>query len=232
LHAERAVGALWRAARLSGVEVREGATVRDIRSSASGVVVALDDDILRPDHLVVAAGAWTSGLLPEQLRLPTLRTTQEQPVHFRSLLDLELWPSFIHHPGGGLGTPGGIYGLGSVDGIKVGEHGTGPEVDPRNRNRRPDPAGILRLQEYARSWLPGVDADSADPVTCLYTTTPDHHFVVDRVGPITVAAGFSGHGFKFGPALGDLVADLVDGRGPAIDPFSLRGHRSAAPLAG
>ena len=46
---------------------------------------------------------------------------------------------------------------------------------------------------------------AAEPLTCLYTTTPDHHFVIDRVGPITVAAGFSGHGFKFGPALGDLV---------------------------
>ncbi|MDJ0439737.1 FAD-dependent oxidoreductase [Rhodococcus qingshengii] len=57
--------------------------------------------------------------------------------------------------------------------------------------------------------------------TCLYTSTPDSNFVIDRVGAVTVAAGFSGHGFKFGPALGELVADLVDGTTLAPEVFRL-----------
>ena len=56
---------------------------------------------------------------------------------------------------------------------------------------------------------PMVRVDSAVSTTCLYTQTPDHHFVIDRQGPIVVAAGFSGHGFKFGPALGELIVRLV-----------------------
>jgi sarcosine oxidase len=103
-------------------------------------------------------------------------------------------------------------------------------VDPDNRDARPDPAGVERLRRYARAWLPGVDAESADPLTCLYTTTPDHHFVIDRHGPITVAAGFSGHGFKFAPAVGELVAGLVNGSVEAPDLFRL-GTREGAHAA-
>ncbi len=232
LHADRAVAALWHAARLAGADVREQAPVREIRSSAHGVDVVLDDDVLRPDQLVVAAGAWSEKLLTRGLHLPALRTTQEQPAHFTHSVELHRWPTFIHHPGAELRTPGGIYGLGSVEGIKIGEHGTGPQVDPDNRDARPDPAGVERLRRYARAWLPGVDAESADPLTCLYTTSPDHNFVIDRIGPVTVAAGFSGHGFKFGPALGSLVVDLVESRRPGIDLFSVQRTRVAPQLAG
>jgi sarcosine oxidase len=232
LHADRAVDALWQAARLAGADLREHTPVREIRTRANGLDVVLDDDVLRPDQLVVAAGAWTERLLSGRARLPQLRTTQEQPAHFAHSIELARWPSFIHHPGAELTTPGGIYGLGSADGIKIGEHGTGAQVDPDDRDYRPDPAGVQRLRTYAHAWLPGVDADSADPLTCLYTTTPDHNFVIDRVGSITVAAGFSGHGFKFGPALGDLVVDLVESRRPGIELFSLARERVPTQLAG
>jgi sarcosine oxidase len=96
--------------------------------------------------------------------------------------------------------------------VKIGFHAIGPEVDPDHRDPTPDPAIQEQLQRYAELWLPGVDHRSAVSTTCLYTQTPDHHFVIDRQGPIIVAAGFSGHGFKFGPALGELVARLsLDG---------------------
>jgi sarcosine oxidase len=65
------------------------------------------------------------------------------------------------------------------------------------------------LREYVKRWLPGADPDTAKPVSCLYDNTPDGDFVIDRAGPVTVATGFSGHGFKFVPVIGDLVASLV-----------------------
>ncbi len=228
LHADRAVAALWQAAQAAGAVLRPDTAVRAIRPRADRAEVVLDEGVLRPDQVVVAGGGWTQKLLGKQVPLPALRTTQEQPAHFPTDVELDRWPAFIHHPSADFEMVGGIYGLASEDGIKVGEHGTGRVVDPDHRDFRPDPAGVERLREYAKVWLPGVDAAAPDPLSCLYTTTPDHHFVIDRVGPITVAAGFSGHGFKFGPALGDLVVDLVEGRSGVPDLFSLRSDRGSS----
>ncbi|MGZ6790843.1 MAG: FAD-dependent oxidoreductase [Mycobacteriaceae bacterium] len=77
------------------------------------------------------------------------------------------------------------------------------------------------MQRYARHCLLGVDADALTPSNCTYTTTPDSNSVLDRHGPIVVGAGFSGHGFKHVPAVGQVLADLaVSGKRP--DPmFSL-----------
>ena len=61
------------------------------------------------------------------------------------------------------------------------------------------------------TWLPGLDPEPASASTCLYTTTPDQHFVLDRRGPVVVCSPCSGHGFKFVPAIGEIVADLADG---------------------
>ena len=125
---------------------------------------------------------------------------------------------------------GRIYGLSSPDGVKIGEHGTGGEVDPDTRDFLPDPAGTSRLRDYAAAWLPGVDPASGKASTCLYTTTPDHHFIVDRRGPVTILAGFSGHGFKFTPAIGELAAGLVIGAARAPVEFAF-GRRTAGPPA-
>lgn len=218
LNADLAVGTLQRQAAAQGAQIRHRTPVRAITLQGNGVEIVTDSSTERFDHVVVAAGAWSVTLLDGLVDLPPLRTTQEQPVHFRPVDPSATWPSFIHRSE----RAGEIYGLGSIDGIKLGEHGTGPQIDPDHRDFRADPAGVERLREYARQWLPGVDADSAEPVTCLYTSTPDDNFVIDRSGPITVAAGFSGHGFKFTPAVGDLVADLVQGTSNTLDLFSFR----------
>jgi sarcosine oxidase len=65
-----------------------------------------------------------------------------------------------------------------------------------------------------------VDADAVVPVSCTYATAPDSNFLLDRVGPIVVGAGFAGHGFKFVPSVGRILADLVEGL-PALDLFAL-----------
>ncbi len=227
--ADRAVVALQRRAAAAGAEIAHRTPARALHASRQGVEVVLDSGSVKADQVVVAAGAWTADLVGGLVELPRLRTTKEQPAHFAPReLELE-WPSFIHHPGSDLRGPG-IYGLGSPDGIKIGEHGTGPEVHPDTRDFEADPKSTDRLQQYAAEWLPGVDPASAVPVTCLYTTTSDSNFVIDRSERITVAAGFSGHGFKFTPAIGELVAELVEGNISAPDLFSLSRIRdSVAP---
>jgi sarcosine oxidase len=95
--------------------------------------------------------------------------------------------------------------------VKVGDHGTGPVVDPDHRTFEPDPEAWARLLDAFAHWFPGLEVATAESSTCLYATTPTDDFVLDRRGPVVVAAGFGGHGFKFGPAIGRIVADLVDG---------------------
>lgn len=214
LHADHAVAALQDAAARRGVDIRHNTPARAVREAGRGAEVVLDSEVIAARHVVVASGAWTRAVLDrseiaESPVLPELRTTQEQPAHFLPATEAA-WPSFVHHRGAELDGEG-IYGLSSVDGVKIGEHGTGPRVDPDTRSFAAEPDGVRRLADYARAWLPGVAPDSARVDTCLYTSTPDSNFVVDRTGAVTVAAGFSGHGFKFAPVIGELVADLADG---------------------
>lgn len=215
VHADRSVAAFTAAAQALGATIEYGSPVREIR----GADVSTDERTYSADQIVVAAGAWTSTVLSSDIALPELVTTQEQPAHFLPTCEAD-WPSFIHHPGAELQSEG-IYGLQGEEGVKIGEHGTGPVVHPDTRDFIASPDGVQRLIDYAAAWLPGVDASSAEPLTCLYTTTPDSNFVIDRTGNLTVAGGFSGHGFKFAPAVGELVADLVDGRAPATSLFRL-----------
>jgi len=174
---------------------------------------------------VVAAGAWTADVLGDAVRLPPLRVTQEQPAHFRPLSAELDWPAFTSDPDPAEGWPGAVYGLLSPgEGVKVGFHGTGAEVHPDRRDFAAEPAQLSRLQEYVRRWLPGLDAEHPELISCTYTSTPTGEFVLDRIGPVVVAAGFSGHGFKSAPAVGRLLADLALGAPVEAAPFSLAGH--------
>lgn len=217
LHAHDAIEALLDSATAAGAELRFGTRVLSLDSDGDGVVVATADGEHRAARLVVAAGSWTPVLARPWLsrhgaELPEVRVTEEQPAHFPlrpgPADDEALWPSFVHHPTDpevpsvyGLLTPG--------EGVKVGVHGGGPVVDPDARDRSIDPTRLERLQRYVAEWVPGVDASRPEAISCLYDTTPDSDFVLDRVGAVTVATGFSGHGFKFGPALGDVLARLT-----------------------
>lgn len=244
LDAEAAVHAFVTAAASCGGQVLPDHPVEHVELRAEDDVrLHTPTGVVRARQVVVAAGGWTASLIGDALGadLPSMRLTQEQPALFAPLT--APWPSFIHHlPGGSPEAPLGIgvYGTGGTEGVKLGRHGTGREVSPAERRAdadRVDEAEVERLQRYARRWLPGVDADRAVPQTCTYTTTVDSDFVIDRVGPVTVAAGFSGHGFKFAPLVGELVADLVVGVQTAVpsdlhavaaDRFSLHRARAAA----
>lgn len=217
VRAADALLALRQAAEAHGARFEYSTPVRDIRAIGEDrAVVVTDSREFTARRVVVTAGAWTAKLLGNLVRLPELVVTQEQPAHFTPLDESLAWPSFNHNPEPddprdaywyspvyGMLTPG--------EGVKAGWHGVGPVTDPDARSFSPEPVQLEALMRYVREWLPGVDASSAVPISCTYTSTANEDFVLDSFGPVVVGAGFSGHGFKFTPAVGRVLADLADG---------------------
>ncbi|MBW4716381.1 FAD-dependent oxidoreductase [Saccharothrix obliqua] len=209
LHADRAVARFQDLTVALGGVVRYETPVRELRVGER-VEVVTEHGVYRARRVVVAVGSWTAALLDGLVPLPPLVVTQEQPAHFAPVTDAT-WPAFIHR------RPGGVYGLETPgEGVKVGTHGGGPVVDPDARDFRAEPTRLAALRRYVRDWLPGLDPAAFTPISCTYTSTPTEDFVLDRRGPLVVAAGFSGHGFKFAPAVGRVLADLATS-GPGGD---------------
>jgi sarcosine oxidase len=114
-------------------------------------------------------------------------------------------PIFISYGGQapyGLPVPGsGLY--------KIGIHPAGPPVSPDAQSQEADPVLSGRLAEVARRYLPGLDPRPARVERCIYDNTPDQDFILDRVGNVVIGSGTSGHGFKFGPLIGEWLATLA-----------------------
>ncbi len=231
VNADAAVTALQASAVANGAVVAHEARVVDlaVRGDDEAVIryqTALGEHTVTARTAVVTVGAWTERLLGGAVGHPRLVVTQEQPAHFAVREEGVAWPSFNHSP-----DPddpaydywySGVYGmLTPGEGVKAGWHGVGPVVDPDARDFLPEPVQLAALRRYARDWLPGVDPDAFAAISCTYTTSPDSNFVLDRVGPLVIGAGFSGHGFKFTPAIGRVLADLVDRSAPAPALFSI-----------
>lgn len=205
------VAALHRAATVHGAEFRCETAVISIEPSDDGAKVLTEDAEFEAPVVVVAVGAWSQKLLsPLGIPLPPLKITEEQITHFAPQQEQpggNLWPSFMHRGPRiwyGLETPG--------EGIKLGEHHAGPvlaDPEPDQRSFAIDATARERIRRYAERWLPGVDPEPVNEATCLYTTTPTEDFVIDRFGSVVVAAGFSGHGFKFTPLIGFRLANLA-----------------------
>ncbi|GAA4778643.1 FAD-dependent oxidoreductase [Microbacterium gilvum] len=227
LWAERAVKAFHAIAAREGGVVRHGARVERVRVLGGDAVEAVAGHLtVRARRAIVAAGAWSSQLLDGVVTLPPLRVTEENPAHFALAAgdDGSGWPSFNHRAEpSGFEWLGPIYGLVSPgEGLKVGWHAVGPEVTPATRTFEPVPHVVAALRQYVREWMPGADPDRFEPISCTYTSRRSEDFILDTAGPIVVAAGFAGHGFKFAPALGEHLAALATGTGRPDPFFALR----------
>jgi sarcosine oxidase len=208
-----------------GADLRFEQEVLAIEPDSDGVVVRTETGAVRAPVAVVAAGAWTHGLLAGSVDLPPLTTTREQVAFFRPR-HAGPWPSFIDRG------PTTHFGLPAPDGtVKVGEHHTGPVTTGDARTFDIDEAARARVADYVRERLPGLDPATVDATTCLYTVTPTEDFVLDRVGNVVIGAGFSGHGFKFAPAIGRLLSGMASGDDPPGPPFTISG-RAGPPTVG
>lgn len=210
--ADATVAALHERAAFHGADVRFDTGPAAVAADGNGVRVVVGDEELRAPVAVLTAGAWLPSIAGADLGLP-LTVTAEQVQHFRQrdAISGASWPSFIHHRRPwvyGLFTPG--------EGMKVAEHHVGPIVDPDRRDDRLDRSVAAAMGRYVAEWFPGLDPDPLRLARCLYTTTATEDFVLDRIGPLVIGSPCSGHGFKFTPLIGRLLADLATG-GPRPD---------------
>ena len=197
-----------------GAELRPGERVLGWDVVAGGVEVRTSEGRYAAGRLVLAAGAWTPVIAPTL----ALRIRVEQRVmHFfaprgdPAEFAPERMPTFLWD----LGVGDSIYGfpLDGPEGVKVAFHDRGPVIDPDQPRPAVPPAEVEAIRQILRERLPHLPDRLIRSVPCLYDLTPDHHFALglapgldDRV---VVGAGFSGHGFKFVPVIGEILADLA-----------------------
>ena len=156
------------------------------------------------DAVVVTAGSWVNELLDEPL---DVKVTRETLCYFRPDTGGRPVPSVVSFKAGRYTHD--MYSLADPKyGLKVGAHHAGPEADP-NVPGEPEPELIARITDWARRTYRLADPDPAAAETCMYTTTADETFILERRGRVVVGSPCSGHGFKFAPAIGDRLADLA-----------------------
>ncbi len=212
VEAERAVRVQLALAKESGAEIRQGERVLAVEPRGEGVRVVTDKGTLEAGSAIVAAGAWAKTLLPD---LPVrLRPTRQvlmwfepaDPAPFRE----GRFPVYM------METPFGIhYGFpySEQEGLKVAKHHHEDEtVDPETYDRDVSAHDEALIRNAVAQFMPPADAPVRGSKTCLYTMTDDGDFILDRMPgypQIVVASPCSGHGFKFSPAIGEIVADLA-----------------------
>jgi len=208
---------LYQKARNCGVEQLDGRLHKLVTTNSRVTGIQLTSGVsLNADHVVLATGAWTPVILPE---LAGFMTVTGHPVfHFRVqdpemfsppllptfLVDVARtgWYGFPYHPDERV--------------IKLGNHGVGRVLHPDDDERVVDEADTIDIRQFLESTFPSlVDAPVVFTRRCLYCDCNDEHFWIDHhpeLEGLTVAAGGSGHGFKFAPILGALIADAVEGK--------------------
>ena len=227
LAVEECVRAHVDAATALGAEIHAEEAVRSWKADGDEVEVTTDKETYRAARLVITAGAWTNPLLADLgVPLKVMRQVMlwidvsANPYTFRR----DHFPMFIAE------TPqGDFYGLPAIDeyGLKVARHYGAPELtSPDQVNWDATTEDVPPVKSFLDRHVLGAGGAVTNGQVCMYTVTPDKHFVIDmhpEHANVSFACGFSGHGFKFCSVIGEVLADLAE-RGEtnhAIDMFRL-----------
>lgn len=197
-----------------GAELHFDEEVLSWKAEPSGVQVTTQRAVYRAERLIVVAGPWAGeslqGLLP-------LKVTRQVMAWMEPNGGIDpflpgCFPVFLGESDDGRPA----YGFPSIDGpgggIKVAIHGSVQECTPANVDRTVTGQDTAELTEKVSRRIPSLRGRVLRAQTCLYTMTPDEHFIVGQhpqYEPVSIACGFSGHGFKFSSVVGEVLADLA-----------------------
>jgi sarcosine oxidase len=220
LFAEKCVQGHMRAARRFDAMLHVDETVQRLERDGSGMRVFTNKAEYRSDKVVVCAGSWLPKLVPE-LKLPLVIERQvqfwfapkrETRDFHRNHSPVHLWE---YEPGKF------FYGLPDFhDGIKFAIHHQGEATDPDHVNREVSADEIERMRALLRRFAPEAEGTLLSASVCLYTNTPDEHFLIDwhpDNPQVLLVSPCSGHGFKFSSAIGEAVAELITDGSTKLD---------------
>ncbi len=225
LFPERCIAAQVRMAESLGCRIEAQRRVTGWRADGAGITVETDGGSRKCQSLVITAGAWL-GQVAAELKLPLLVERQVQAWFAPkdpTMFSVGRMPVFIHFV-----ADRAYYAIPANEQpwVKVARHHGGVFTTADHVDRTIASSDEHDIRSYLQRHLPGADAPLADARVCLYTNTPDDHFLIDRHpahSNVLIAGGFSGHGFKFAPVVGEVMADLVTAGRTAqpIETFSL-----------
>ena len=217
LHAETAVRTLVALAHKRGVEMVKDARVIEVKQAAGSRVSIVTEAgrQIECERAMIASGPWSRALLP--FLKNRLKTTRQELVYFEPglrqsnssrLFEPGTFPIFLELESGFYGFP--VHHAGAM---KIANHHKGPEVDIDSAEPRVGEDFIKRCREFFSEFIPGLaDARVREAGVCIYNNTPDDDFIIDwhpELDGVLVVTGFSGHGFKFGPAIGRIAMELL-----------------------
>lgn len=199
-------------ARQAGADLHFSEPVQRWRTDGKTLEVVTSSACYPTKILAVTAGAWATSFLRDTgLPLTVMRQTMQwyrpgNPLQFHT----DRFPVFLLD-----GPKGAFYGIPMIDerGFKIARHYGAEELPGPDRvDWTMQTADMEPVAEFLRTYLPDANAAFIDGQVCMYTLTPDRHFIIDRHpvhANVVIAAGFSGHGFKFAPVVGEALADLA-----------------------
>lgn len=225
---EHCILAFLQQARRAGAEIRTGEPVLSWEEEGSGVRVRTKEACYRTRRLLLCAGAWSAKLAP---RLDGRTVPERQVVAWFQPLKPSLFRPRTFPVFNAYLEESHYYGIPSFGGLgmKIGRyHHLQEQIDPDEMDRECHPRDEKLLRKFTQRYFPEGAGPTQQLVTCLFTNTADEHFLIDAYPGcrrVHMAAGFSGHGYKFSSVIGEILADLAE-KGETRHPIDLfRLHR-------
>ena len=229
LSASLCVNTLSSLATKHGTLMLTNTEVRKVTMSGGKVLLESESCSVEANHLIICAGSWSGPLLQTLGVSIPLVVSLEQWAFFAAERQEDFMPGkfpiFIQYDGvgsGGIGWYG--FPIFGQPGVKTSVHRSGPPTTAQTRSFEPDAARLADLQARMKTIIPGAAGEIFSAGTCLYTNTPDHHFVIDCLpghSNVVFFTGCSGHAFKFAPVIAEMMINLLEKKTTPPELFSL-----------
>ncbi len=209
---ERCISLFVEQAKELGASVHTDERTLEWQSTVGGVRVRTEKGEYEAETLVISAGAWASKLLPG---LGASAVPERQALAWFETLKPEIFTPETFPVFNLMVDEGNFYGFPEfgIPGFKLGRyHHLEEIVDPDEIDRNPNERDEALLRDFTEKYFPDAAGDTSSMKVCMFTNSPDEHFIIDcmpEAPQVVVAAGFSGHGFKFSSVVGEILADLA-----------------------